>query len=107
MNATVMSQDAIFRHGEILHLIRQQNEMLARILNLLRRSAAQDSNLARKPRRSREQSRQLSIAIAEVQKDPLHNVRRAASIAFKMAKGYSSVHSLENALAAKWNTRVD
>ena len=88
-------------------LLEQQNDLLADIRNLLRRVVARDGQIPRKPRRSKEQMRQLSIAIEAVEKDPLHNVKRAAEFAFKKANGYKTAHSLENALRNKWNFRVE
>ena len=97
---------------EMLCINRQKSDRLAQavgiltdIRNVLRRAVAQDQNIARKPRQSRDQLRQLSIALAAVERDPLHNVKRAAEFAFKNSVGYSSVHSLENAMATKLNSR--
>ena len=97
---------------EMLCINRQNGDKLAQavdiltdIRNMVRRTAAQDRNIVRKPRQSRDQLRQLSIALAAVERDPLHNVKRAAEFAFKNSVGYSSVHSLENAMAAKLNSR--
>ena len=60
----------------------------------------------RRPRRSVEQTRQLSLALEVLKKDPLHNVRSAARYAFKKAKGYKSLESLQQALHKRWNCRV-
>jgi hypothetical protein len=87
--------------------LRQQNELLAEMRNLLRKIAADSGKVGRKPRQSREQLRQLSIALDALRKDPLHNVKKAAEFAYRNASGYSSAHSLEVALGRKWNSRVE
>ena len=92
------------RH-EMLYLMRQQIDILADIRNLLRRIATNDANITRRPRQSREQLRQLSIALEVLERDPLHNVKKAAEYAFKNATGYTTAHSLENVLRRKWNSR--
>ena len=99
------------RH-EMLYLMRQQNDMmqqqgdmLADMRNLLRRIVAEDANITRKPRRSKDQLRQLSIALEALERDPLRNVKKAAEYAFKNATGYTTAHSLENVLRRKWNSR--
>ena len=92
------------RH-EMLYLMRQQIDILADIRNLLRRIATDDANITRRPRQSREQLRQLSIALEVLENDPLHNVKRAAEFAFRKSSGYNSTHSLEVALGRKWNSR--
>ena len=91
----------------ILCLLRQQNELLAEMRSLLRKLAAEDGKIGRKPRQSREQLRQLSIALDALDKDPLHNVKKAAEFAFRNAKGYGSVESLRIVLQRKWNSRVE
>ena len=88
-------------------MIAELTDVLVEVRNLLKRGVVQDGNITRKPRRSREQLRQLSIALAALEKDPLHNVKKAAEFAFKKAKGYVSVDSLRHVLASKWNARVD
>ena len=67
----------------------------------LRRIVAEDANITRKPRRSKDQLRQFSIALAALERDPLHNVKKAAEYAFKNATGYTTAHSLENVLRRK------
>ena len=99
------------RH-EMLCINRQNGDKLAQavgiltdIRNVLRRAVAQDQNIVRKPRQSRDQLRQLSIALEVVERDPVHNVKRAAELAFRNTKGYASIGSLEYALRRKWNSR--
>ena len=90
-----------------LCLLRQQNELLAEMRNLLRKIAVENGKIGRKPRQSREQLRQLSIALDALKKDPLHNVSKAAAYAFKNSKGYSSFETLRVVLRRKWNARVE
>ena len=99
------------RH-EMLCINRQNGDKLAQavdiltdIRNMVRRTAAQDRNIVRKPRQSRDQLRQLSIALEALERDPLRNVKKAAEYAFKNATGYTTAHSLENVLRRKWNSR--
>ena len=92
------------RH-EMLYLMRQQNDILADMRKLLRRIATDGANITRKPRQSRDQLRQLSIALEALERDPLRNVKIAAEYAFKNAIGYTTVHSPEVVLRRKWNSR--
>ena len=83
----------------------QAVDILTDIRNVLRRTVAQDRNIARKPRQSRDQQRQLSIALEAAETDPMHNIKKAAEFAFRNAKGYASVDSLRYALRKMWNSR--
>ena len=106
-NRTRPQDTAVGGEDNILCLLRQQNELLAEMRSLLRKIAAENGKIGRKPRQSREQLRQLSIALDALKKDPLHNVKKAAEFAYRNAEGYSSAKSLEVVLRKRWNSREE
>lgn len=91
---------------KILCALNHQNELLERLCRLVGKLVNSEAEMERRPRRSVEQTRQLSLALEVLKKDPLHNVRSAARYAFKKAKGYKSLESLQQALHKRWNCRV-
>ena len=60
----------------------------------------------RRPRRTKAQSWQLSLALDALRSDSRHNVKGAARYAFKNTKGYKSLGALHQALRNQWNCRV-
>ena len=86
--------------------LNRQNELLERLCRLVGKLVNSEAEIERKPRRSVEQTRQLSLAFEVLRKDPLHNVRSAARYAYKKTKGYRSLESLQQALNKRWNSRV-
>ena len=59
----------------------------------------------RRPRRTKAQSWQLSLALDELRSDSRHNVRSAAKYAFGKGTGYKTLGSLYEAVRRKWNSR--
>ena len=86
-----------------MNILREQNELLGVIINLLRKVVNSEAEQAKSPRRSQDQLRQLALAYETLKADPLHNIKRAAEYAFRKTKGYKTVASLRFALREKWN----
>ena len=91
---------------EVLNILREQNELLGVIIGLLRKVVNSEAEQSRRPRRSKDQLRQLALAYETLKADPQHNVRRAAQYAFRKTAGYKTVHTLELALHKMWNCRM-
>ncbi len=91
---------------KVVNLLREQNELLGVIIGLLRKVVNSEAEQSRRPRRSKDQLRQLALAYETLKADPQHNVRRAAQYAFRKTAGYKTVHTLELALHKMWNRRV-
>ena len=91
---------------EVLNILREQNQLLGVIITILRKVVNSEAEQSRRPRRSKDQLRQLALAYEALKADPQHNVRRAAQYAFRKTAGYKTVHTLELALHKMWNRRV-
>ena len=84
-------------------LIAEQNKKLDRVAVLLERMVRRDNAAKKAVSRDKGKLRQLKCALDILRDDPLHNINRAANMAYRRMKGYETTAALYQALYREWN----
>ena len=84
-------------------LIAEQNKKLDRVAVLLERIVRRDTAAKKAVSRDKGKTRQLQCALEILRDDPLHNINRAANMAYRRMKGYETTVALYTALYREWN----
>lgn len=84
-------------------LIAEQNKKLDRVAVLLERIVRRDNAAKKAVSRDKGKLRQLKCALDILRDDPLHNINRAANMAYRRMKGYETTAALYQALYREWN----